>query len=297
MAVVEPWDGRSVPELLELERLDLNLFRNRRNQANANRALFGGQVLAQALAAATVTAPEDRSVHSLHGYFLRAGQADRAVIYQVERTRDGGRFSTRRVTAIQEGEPIFHMELGFHTGEEGFAHQRDIPEGMPGPEELLDLAGLAERLGDRLPEFLRRRFLGGARPVEVRPVDPIAFLDGRGREPRRRFWVRMPSAEGAGPRDQPALLTYVSDYWLAGTAVLPHAAPLPSAGIFLASLDHAMWFHHPSCVSDWLLFETVSPVARAGRGLSLGFVHDRAGTLVATMVQEALIRPRRPTPA
>ncbi len=294
MSAIAQWDGRSVPELLALEPLDLNLFRNRLNQRNANGALFGGQVLAQALAAATLTAPDDRAVHSLHGYFLRAGQSDRPVIYQVDRTRDGGRFSTRRVTALQAGEPIFHMELGFHAAEEGYDHQRAVPDGVPPPDDLPDLATLAATMGERLPEFVRRRWADRARPVEVRPVDPEAFLDGRGREPRRRFWLRMPSAAGAPDAAQATLLTYVSDYWLAGTAVLPHAVPMPGPQVFLASLDHAMWFHRGARVDDWLFVETVSPSAQNGRGLSLGFVHDRSGRLVATMVQEALMRPRRP---
>jgi acyl-CoA thioesterase-2 len=293
MPDIAQWDGRSVPALLALDALDLNLFANRLNQRNANDALFGGQVLAQALAAASATV-EERLVHSLHGYFLRAGQADRPVIYQVDRTRDGGRFSTRRVVAIQKGEPIFHMELGFHAAEEGWEHQRDLPEGVPAPDTLLDLAGLAETMGEKLPEFLRRRWADRARPVEVRPVDPEHFLDGRGKEPRRRFWLRLPSA-AAEPSQagQRALLTYVSDFWLAGTAALPHAVPMPSPNLFMASLDHAMWFHRDVAVHDWLFFETVSPAAQAGRGLALGFVHDTAGRLVATMVQEALIRPRR----
>ncbi|WP_448586099.1 acyl-CoA thioesterase [Thermaurantiacus sp.] len=292
MSTIRLWDGQSVPELLVLDALDLNLFINRLNQRNANDALFGGQVLAQALAAASATV-EDRLVHSLHGYFLRAGAADRPVIYQVDRTRDGGRFSTRRVVAIQKGEPIFHMELGFHAAEEGFEHQRELPERVPAPETLLDLPALAEAMADRLPEFLRRRWADRGRPVEIRPVDPEHFLDGRGREPRRRFWLRLPSgAAEPSQAGQRALLTYVSDFWLAGTAALPHVGPVP--GLFLASLDHAMWFHRDVRVDDWLFFETVSPAAQAGRGLALGFVHDLAGRLVATMVQEALIRPRRP---
>jgi acyl-CoA thioesterase-2 len=295
MSPVSAWDGQSVPALLALERLDRDLFRNRLNQRNANDALFGGQVLAQALVAASQTAPEDRPAHSLHGYFLRAGQADKPVLYQVDRTRDGGRFSTRRVTAIQDGQPIFHMELGFHASEEGFDHQREVPEGVPPPETLRDLPQLAKTLGDRLPEFIRRRWAEPNQRVEMKPVDPETFLDGRGREPRRRFWVRMPSAAPAPDGEQAALLTYVSDYWLAGTAAQPHVIAMPSPGIFLASLDHAMWFHRPARVDDWLFVETVSPSAQSGRGLSLGFVHDRTGRLIATMVQEALIRQRRPT--
>jgi acyl-CoA thioesterase-2 len=288
---VEQWDGKDARAMLLLERLDLNLFRNRFNQKNANDALFGGQVLAQALASANATV-EGRLVHSLHGYFLRAGRAHLPVIYQVDRTRDGGRFSTRRVVAVQEGEPIFHMELGFHSGEEGYQHQRAMPSGVPGPEGLLDLAGLADLLGERLPAQLKERWLRADRPVEVRPVEPEHFLDAAGREPRRRFWARLKSGgDAADEAERRALLTYVSDYWLAGTATLPHVGP--GSGIFLASLDHAMWFHGGVNPSDWLFFETVSPAASEGRGLSLGFVYDRTGALVATMVQEALIRKRR----
>lgn len=291
--MVDAWNGRSVPELLALERLDLNLFMNRLNQRNANDALFGGQVLAQALTAANQTV-EDRLVHSLHGYFLRAGRAHLPVIYQVDRTRDGGRFSTRRVVAIQQGEPIFHMELGFHADEPGYEHQRPRPLDVPLPEALDDLPALVERMGDALPGFVRERWARRDRPISVKPVDPAQFLDGTGREPRRRFWLKLDSgAEATDEAARRALLTYLSDYWLAGTAALPHTMPMPSPGLFIASLDHAMWFHRAARVDDWLYIETESPSAQAGRGLALGYVHDRAGALVATMMQEALLRPRR----
>jgi acyl-CoA thioesterase-2 len=291
--MVDAWNGRSVPELLALEQLDLNLFRNRLNQRNANDALFGGQVLAQALTAANMTV-EDRLVHSLHGYFLRAGKANSPVIYQVDRSRDGGRFSTRRVVALQRGEPIFHMELGFHAEEPGYAHQRPRPLDVPLPEALDDLPTLVERMGDALPAFVRERWARRDRPISVKPVDPVQFLEGAGKEPRRRFWLKLEGgAEAVDEAARRALLTYLSDYWLAGTAALPHTVPMPSPGLFIASLDHAMWFHRPARVDDWLYIETESPSAQGARGLALGYVHDRDGALVATMMQEALMRPRR----
>ncbi|MFN7175261.1 MAG: acyl-CoA thioesterase [Thermaurantiacus sp.] len=291
--MVEQWDGRSAPQLLALERLDRDLFRNRFNQKNANDALFGGQVLAQALTAATHTVAPERGVHSLHGYFLRAGRAGSAVIYSVDRTRDGGRFSTRRVIAVQEGEPIFHMECGFHGVEEGFAHQASLDPEVPAPDALLDLAGLAEAWADRLPDWLRARWLAPERPIEVKPVEPELFL----RTPevaRRRMWVRLPSgATATSQAEHACLLAYLSDYWLAGTAALPHTLPMPGPRLFMASLDHAMWFHRPARVDDWLLFDTESPSAQAGRGLARGLLFARDGTLVATTAQEALLRERR----
>lgn len=298
--MVDQWDGKSAPELLALERLDRDLFRNRLNQRNANDALFGGQVLAQSLTAACATVPESgseaRAVHSLHGYFLRAGRAHAHVVYQVDRTRDGGRFSTRRVIAIQEGEPIFHMECGFHAEEEGFEHQVPVPLGVPDPDSLLDLPGLAQAWGDRLPDWIRDRWSQPDRPIEVKPLDPEAFLRaGHGEEPRRALWIRVPSgASAASPAQQACMLAYLSDYWLSGTAAIPHIVPMPSADLFMASLDHAMWFHRQCNAGDWLLFDTDSPSAQNGRGLSRGMMFDRAGTLVASVTQEALMRRRRP---
>lgn len=288
---VAPWDGRSAPALLALEQLDRDLFRNRLNQRNINDALFGGQVLAQSLTAATHTVAADRPVHSLHGYFLRAGRADLAVIYQVDRTRDGGRFSTRRVIAIQNGQPIFHMECGFHGAEDGFDHAEPVAPDVPGPDDLLTLPELAERMAGRIPAWLADRWRSPDRPIEVKPVHPDSFLANGA--PRRQIWLRLPSGAGATAAEQCCLLAYVSDYWLAGTAAIPHAAPLPGPTLFLASLDHAMWFHRPVDVSDWFLFDCDSPSAQSGRGLSRSLIHDRHGRLVASVAQEALMRTRR----
>ena len=291
------WDGRDARALLTLERLDRDLFRNRLNQRNANDALFGGQVLAQALTAATHTVESDgpsaRAVHSLHGYFLRAGRAHAPVIYQVDRTRDGGRFSTRRVIAIQEGEPIFHMECGFHADEAGYSHQTGLPEGVLPPDQLQTLPELADSMGPELPDWVRARWRAQNRRIEVKPVDPMSFLHQPGIS-RRAIWMRLPSGAGAEPAEQAGLLAYLSDYWLAGTAALPHTLPMPSPTLFLASLDHAMWFHRPARVEEWLLFACESPSAQAGRGLSRALIYAADGVLVASTAQEALLRIRQP---
>ncbi len=292
---VADWNGQSAPELLALERLDRDLFRNRLNQKNANDALFGGQVLAQALTAANHTIDDSaaRRVHSLHGYFLRAGRAHGPVIYQVDRTRDGGRFSTRRVIAVQEGEPIFHMECGFHAEEPGFDHQAALPEGMKRPADLMTLPELAVAMGDRLPDWVRTRWSRQERPIEVKPVEPERFLHAEGADPHRAIWMRLPSGAGATAAEQACLLAYLSDYWLAGTAALPHTVPMPSPALFMASLDHAMWFHRPMRVEDWLLFVCDSPSAQAGRGLARALIYAEDGTLVSSVAQEALLRPRK----
>ena len=293
MQPVEQWNGRDVPELLALERLDRDLFRNRLNQVNMNDALFGGQVLAQALAAATRTIAdgERRMVHSLHGYFLRAGRVQIPVIYQVERTRDGGRFSTRRVVAFQEGEPIFHMECGFHAEEEGFEHQMSLPADVPHPEQLKPLVQLAEELGDPAPAWLRQWDRRSQWPVDVRPVRPDTLLHAPDRIPHRAIWMRVRDAGAALPAAQAAILAWMSDYWLAGTAALPHVPP--HEDLFVASLDHAMWFHRPMNTGEWLLFDTDSPTAQSGRGLSRALIYAEDGRLVASAAQEALLRRRR----
>ncbi|WP_199556257.1 acyl-CoA thioesterase [Sandaracinobacteroides hominis] len=296
MTGVADWDGKSAPALLALERLDRDLFRNRLNQRNANDALFGGQVLAQALTAATHTIGADgatRHVHSLHGYFLRAGRVHAPVIYQVDRTRDGGRFSTRRVIAIQEGEPIFHMECGFHAPERGFDHQAPFPPHITPPSELQSLPELAVSMGSRLPDLVRERWSRTDWQIEVKPVDPMRFLHIDGAPPSRAIWMRLPSGAGATPAEQACLLAYMSDYWLAGTAALPHTLPMPNPNLFMASLDHAMWFHRPVQVEEWMLFDCDSPSAQHGRGFSRGLVYAEDGTLVSSLAQEALLRPRQ----
>lgn len=296
MSQVQKWDGMDVQALLRLERLDRDLFRNHLNQRNSNNALFGGQVLAQALEAATQTVesqPNFRAVHSLHGYFLRAGRAPMPVIYQVDRTRDGGRFSTRRVIAIQEGEPIFHMECGFHAAEQGFDHQFELPADIPPPESLRSIPELVAEYGHTMPNWLRTKLQDPHQPVEARPVDPEHFFHSSRKAARRAVWMRVPSGAGAPATGQSAILAWLSDHWLSGTAALPHVLPDSGQDPFIASLDHAMWFHRPAATDGWLLFHTESPSAQSGRGLARGLIFAQSGALVASVAQEAVLRHRR----
>jgi acyl-CoA thioesterase-2 len=274
--------------ILELEQLDDNLFRNRVNDLNINGALFGGQVLAQSLRAAMHTV-SGRPPHSLHGYFIRAGDGDRPAVYQVERTRDGGSFSTRRVTAYQHGVPIFHMEASFHAGDPGWDHQVGPELEAPDPEGLMNLAQLAEALGDQLPPATRER-MRRFRTLEVRPTDPERQLVRRSQVARNSFWVRSPSAAALPDEAQPCALAYASDSWLAGAARMIHGAPGDLRGMQLASLDHAMWLHGPARAEQWHLYETDSPWTGAGRGLARGLIFDRGGRLVASVAQEVLMR-------
>jgi acyl-CoA thioesterase II len=273
-----------------LERLDRDLFRSRFSEIDRNDHLFGGQVLAQSLAAAGATVA-GRTGHSLHGYFLRAGSAGQRVIFRVERTRDGGSFSTRRVVAEQNGTPIFHMECSFHQGEPGYSHQEPAPLDVPPPEAVADAATVADWMeGRAAPELaagLRRFRLMDLRLIDhellVNPILPA----------RRRFWLRVPSAASTDdPLIHQQLLAYLSDYWLAGTALVPHPVRFGGPELFMASLDHALWFHRPHRADEWLLYDCDSPWAGEGRGLSRGLLFNREGNLVASVMQEVLLRRR-----
>jgi acyl-CoA thioesterase II len=279
-----------VIDLLTLERLDDLLFRNRINQININGSLFGGQVLAQALAAACGTVAPDRPPHSLHGYFLRAGDAALPVIYQVDRTRDGGSFSTRRVVALQKGVPILHMECSFHRHEETFDRQMAAPD-LPGPDGLATLPEILNANADRIPQAYLDRF-GDLGPFEVRPVDPAQAL-GQSTSDRRAMWIRVPSmAESHNPLLHQIALVYLSDFWLAATAVSRDMSMAEiGSGVRISSLDHALWFHRPLRADEWLLYDTDSPSIVNGTGVSRGLLFDQAGALVATVTQEALYRP------
>lgn len=276
--------------LVALEELDTDLFRNRFSEYERNDHLFGGQVMAQSLAAATATI-EAGVAHSLHGYFLRAGSAGQRIIFNVERTRDGRSFATRRVVAVQSGIPIFHLECSFHRGEPGFDHQEPPPLDVPQPDDLPTMAEAADMMADRLPGSTVR-ILKHLRLIEARPVDPEQLLR-QDRPARRRFWVRVPSAaNSADPTVHQQLLAYLSDYWLAGTTLVPHPVRMAGPELFMASLDHAMWFHSPHRVDDWLLYDCDSPQAGNGRGLARGALYTRAGDLIASTAQEALMRLR-----
>ncbi len=273
-------------QLLTLEQLELNLFRGASRDIGSPQ-VFGGQVLGQALRAAYCTV-DDRLAHSLHAYFLRRGDFRAPIIYEVDRSRDGQSFSSRRVVAIQHGEQIFHMAASFQHPEEGFSHQLAMPE-VPPPEALPDSRTLIEARGVKLSPAAQR-FRGRDSPFEFRPVDPQDPMTPRACAPRQDVWFRAAGKLGDDPREHHCLLAYVSDYHLLGTAMRPHGCTSSSPGVVVASIDHAMWFHRPVRVDDWLLYSMESPSAAGARGFARGSLFSRDGVLVASTAQEGLIR-------
>ncbi|TLX62515.1 acyl-CoA thioesterase II [Stutzerimonas nosocomialis] len=280
---------QALVDLLTLEPIEENLFRGN-SQDLGFRQLFGGQVLGQALSAASQTLEPERQVHSLHGYFLRPGDAGLPVVYLVDRVRDGGSFSTRRVTAVQKGKTIFTCSASFQTFEEGFEHQLQMPD-VVGPEDLPSELELAGQLSHLLPEPMREKILL-PKPVEIRPVIFQNPLDPKPMEPIRHAWFR---ADGMLP-DDPALhkylLAYASDFGFIGTAMLPHGVSVWQRSMQLASLDHAIWFHREVRMDEWLLYSMDSPWAGNGRGFARGSIFNQAGQLVASVAQEGLMRKR-----
>ena len=272
--------------LLELERLEMNLFRGESRDIGSPQ-VFGGQVLGQALAAACGTV-EGRAVHSLHAYFLRRGDFNAPIVYEVDRSRDGASFSSRRVVAIQHGQQIFNMAASFQIVEEGPDHQVPMPEVAP-PEELHDLTTEVRKHLGRMPAE-RRRFWSLERPFEFRSVEAIEA--GEPRPGVRHLWFRLIDRCPDDPILHQCLLAYMSDYHLLETATLPHGLAYRAGDVTLASIDHAMWFHRPVRVDEWLLYALVSPSSSGSRGLAFGRIFDRAGRLVASTAQEGLMRTR-----
>lgn len=272
--------------LLTLERIEDDIFRGESRDLGGAR-VFGGQVLGQALTAATYTV-EGREVHSLHAYFLHPGDVAAPIVYQVDRARDGKSFSSRRVVAIQHGRQIFNMAASFQEPEQGLTHQAEMPH-VPGPEGLADVREISPEVLAKIPEKMRR-FLTHERPFEVRPVEPIQVLAPPPARPVRNIWIRAIEPLPDSPDLHRNLLAYVSDYQLVGTATLPHGIHFAAGNVQLASLDHAMWFHRPFRIDEWLLYAMESPNASGARGLALGRFYARDGTLVASTAQEGLIR-------
>jgi acyl-CoA thioesterase-2 len=277
-------------ELLGLERIEVNLFRGQSQDLGWG-TVFGGQVLGQALSAAAQTVPEGRDCHSLHGYFLRPGDVRRPILYDVDCIRDGKSFTTRRVVAIQGGKAIFNLSASFQVREEGFDHQAPMPE-APDPEGLLSEQELARRHADRIPEALRAQAVGD-RPIEIRPVHPLDPLAPVPMAPARQVWYRAAGPLPDAPALHQYLLAYASDFNLLGAAMQPHGVSWLTPGIQVASLDHTMWFHRAFRLDDWLLYAIDSPTASHARGLSRGQFFTRDGRLVASTVQEGLMRRRR----
>jgi len=287
-------------DILRLERIEQHLFRGQSQDLGWGR-VFGGQVLGQALSAAEQTVPADRAAHSIHAYFLRPGAADTPIVYTVDPIRDGRSFTTRRVVAIQNGKPIFNLSASFQIREEGLDHQQSMPASS-GPNGLLSEQELGQRYLARIPDEIRARIPAAmqeravaARPIEIRPLDPLDPMQPPLRPPRRQVWFRT---SGKLPEDAPLslhqrLLAYASDFSFLGTSLQPHRASWLTPGIQIASLDHAMWFHRPFRMDEWLLYDIESPSASNARGIVNGRFYNQQGALVATTVQEGLIRDRR----
>jgi acyl-CoA thioesterase II len=279
-------------DILNLESLELNLFRGRSPQSRWQR-VFGGQVIGQALVAACRTVDDValRPPHSLHAYFLLGGDPKVPIIYDVDRIRDGRSFTTRNVKAIQHGRAIFSMSVSFHVHEEGLSHQFKMPD-VPKPDALPTEAELKERVWPLMPEPVRR-YYERERPIELRPVEYGRYLGEISEEGRFHVWIR---ATGRLP-DEPAIhqcvLAYASDMMLLDAALIPHGKSVFSEDIMAASLDHALWFHRPFRADEWLLYAQDSPNLAGSRGFARGLIFAGDGTLVASVAQEGMLRLRR----
>ncbi len=274
-------------QLLDLERLEINLFRGESRDIGSPQ-VFGGQVLGQALMAASRTVDAARAVHSLHSYFLRRGDFNAPIVYEVDRSLDGSSFTNRRVVAIQHGKQIFHLSASFQVAESGPDHQVAAPAVTP-PEELPDLTATVRKRLEEMPDHARR-FWERNRPFEFRSVE--AVNDGTPRPAVRHVWFRL---AGRCPDDDVlhrCLLAYVSDFHLLETATFPHGLSHQTGDVLLASVDHGMWFHRPFRIDDWLLYALISPSSSGARGMAFGRIYDRAGHLVASTAQEGLMRVR-----
>ncbi|MEM1324504.1 MAG: acyl-CoA thioesterase II [Bacteroidota bacterium] len=275
-------------EQIGLEAIEENIYRGKSHSIGGRR-VFGGQVLAQALEAATLTVSEDRYAHSMHGYFILPGDVNNPIIYNVDRIRDGGSFTTRRVVAIQHGRAIFNMSASFQIKEEGFDHQIDMPN-VPPPEALRNGSMLMEEYKEHLPDYLKKN-LSLPRPIEFRPVEMPYFVNPSKGRPFRHVWLRVKGKMSDRAADHRTLLAYASDYNLLETSLRPHSTTWTE--VIAASLDHAIWFHRDFRIDDWLLYALDSPSASNARGFTRGNLFDRNGKLVASVVQEGLIRERR----
>ncbi len=286
----------SVPELvdiLDLERIELDLYRGAQPPQSTLQRVFGGQVAAQALMAACRSvdgADEERRPHSLHSYFLRGGDTAVPIVYDVERIRDGTSFSTRRVSARQHGQVIYYLTASFQRLERGFEHQDAMPE-VPPAESCPDLAEILGTVSSRAADSWRQEWSA----LEVRYVGdtrPDGGLDPHGRPARARLWFRAASELPPEPALHTCVLTYASDLTLLGSSLIPHGVLIGQPGLQAASLDHAVWFHRAARADAWLLYDQVSPTATGGRGFAQARIFAADGTLVASVAQEGLIRMR-----
>ncbi|RAK57239.1 acyl-CoA thioesterase II [Phenylobacterium deserti] len=283
-------DTDNLVETLKLERIEVNLFRGDTPDKDRGR-IFGGQVIAQSLLAAYETV-EERICHSLHCYFIRPGDPRVPIVFEVDRARDGGSFTTRRVIAVQHGQQIFNLAASFQAPEDGLEHQTAMPAN-PDPQTLEDdLVRRKEAMKDA-PEAARR-WLEAPQPIEIRSVDLRMGATPPAAEAEQQVWFRARAPIGDDPRMHQVILAYASDMSLLGTALRPHGVGFEHRQLQAASLDHAMWFHKPFNFNDWLLYAQDSPSASGGRGFARGAIYDQSGVLVASTAQEGLIRMRKP---
>jgi len=279
--------------ILDLEQIEENIFRGQNEHGRSRIRLFGGQVAAQALVAAGRTV-EGRRAHSLHGYFLRGGDPSVPVVFTVDRIRDGASFTTRRVVAVQHGRAIFNMSVSFQSDEDGYEHQDEMPD-VPAPDELPSWSERAQQAADRLPAEMRE-FMLAERPIEMRSRDPHTwFLDEPSRGPVAT-WFRAAGKLDDDPLLHQCLITYASDMGLVDNVYRPHRQKGPR-NVMMASLDHAMWFHCPLRVDDWVLYYQESPRAAGARGFARGAMYARTGELVCSVAQEGLMRKIDPRKA
>ena len=279
--------------LLDLEHLETDLFRGT-CQNNGWRRVFGGQVVAQALVAATRTVEPDRPPHSLHANFLLGGDPKVPILYEVERIRDGGSFTTRRVTAMQHGRAIFAASVSFQVEEDGVEHAAPMPD-VPEPEALLDAGRFAEKAretGSLIVPPGKFAYFAQKWPIEMRPVEVERYLSREPREPRYHVWLRTTAPLPGDPAIHRAVLSYLSDMTLLDATLVAHGATVFDPAIQSASLDHALWFHRPFRADDWLLYAQDSPSASGARGFARGALYARDGRLIASTAQEGLIRQR-----
>jgi len=281
--------ARGLVALLDVEEIDTDLYRGARRPGGEGR-VFGGQVIAQALQAAQRSTEAPRAAHSLHAYFMRAGDERYPIIYRVERDFEGRSFATRRVIAMQKGKPILNLACSFQTPEDGLHHQDAMPD-VPMPDSLASERDLLASLGDQVPAPIRA-FLSRPRPIELRPVDPRQLLQPEPREPTQAIWFRLVAPIGDDPTLHRAVLAYASDFALLGTSTLPHGVNWLIDNMQTASLDHALWLHEPFRADQWLLYTTDSPWAGHARGFNRGRIFTAEGRLVASVAQEGLIRLR-----
>ncbi|MEP1538071.1 MAG: acyl-CoA thioesterase II [Paracoccaceae bacterium] len=278
--------------LLRPEQLEVDLFRGTGAGGETPMRIFGGQVIGQALASAYATVV-DRLCHSLHAYFIRPGDPEVPVIYQIDRSRDGGSFTTRRVVAIQHGKQILNMTCSFHVSEDGWHHQHEAPD-VEVPENLESRLELRKKVVGNIPEKWQEEFLR-PRPIEIRAVAPRDMFNPEPESDKHHLWFRMAAAEGCDIRMQHCLLAYASDMDLLGSGLRPHGLTWFTGNAMAASLDHAMWFHQQTSFHDWHLYTMDSPWTGGARGFNRGMIYDRAGQLVASVAQEGLIRPIKPS--